>query len=136
MSIAKFGIMPRMLRQQRAFEWCRRAFGVSVAENRPERAARFLEEAIELAQVVGLPEEAAARLVRHIYSRPVGEIRQEVGGVSVTLLILCEQLGINADWEEAKELARVVAKTAQDPEHFAHRLDAKAAAGVGIPSAL
>lgn len=129
------GIM-RDIRQNRTFQWCVAAFGKSVADNKIERGARFLEEAVELAQAVGVPEETALKLVRHVYSRPVGEVTSELGGVGVTLLVLCELLGLSADTCEEMEVNRVMRKLVDDPKHFAARLDAKAAAGVAIRSDL
>jgi len=133
-STAKFSMMPRYLRQTKAFEWCKKAFGDAVVVNKPERGARMLEEALELAQATGVTEEMAAKLVKHVFSRPVGVVAQEAGQLQLTLLILCEQFGFQADWEEATELARVIAKTDADPKHFAARLNAKADAGVAIYS--
>lgn len=54
-----------------------------------ERAARFLEEALELAQAAGLNRIDAIVLTDYVFSRPVGPIAGEVGGVMTTLASLC-----------------------------------------------
>jgi len=134
MSFGTISIMPRYVRQTRAYNWCAKAFGKGVAENRVERGARFLEEAIELAQVCDVPKELAVKLVDRVYSRPVGTVASEVGGVGVTLLVLCELLGVSADDLEAREMALCEAKYDADPNYFANRLNAKAEAGVAMRS--
>jgi NTP pyrophosphatase (non-canonical NTP hydrolase) len=108
-------------------DWCSRTFGDAVATDPLERAARLIEEAIELVQACGLPADRVADIARHVYSKPVGEVAQEVGGVGVTLLALADVFGVSAELEERREVLRVLSK---DPAHFRARQDAKAAAGV------
>lgn len=60
-----------------------------------ERITRVLEEAFELAQVLGLDKKAIKALLKHVYSRPEGAVNQELAGVGVTLLALAESLGFN-----------------------------------------
>jgi hypothetical protein len=122
----------RDVRQTDAHRWCARTFGVDCATDKGERIRRFIEEALELAQACDLPRSAIWNIMEHVYSRPVGEPFQEAGGVGVTLLILCESIGISADHAERTELARVLAKPAQ---HFRDRHNQKAAAGIGKPIA-
>src|SRR5262249_43429859 len=87
--------------QQRVADWVCACFPPSSVFNRTERSHRFLEESLELAQASGCSEEDAIALVRYVYSRPVGEITQETGGVMVTLAALCNaqdvDLEISAD---------------------------------------
>lgn len=64
-------------------------FGAAISADRPERSHRFVEESLELGQALGCTREAAHQLVDYVFSRPVGEPRQEVGGVMVTLAALC-----------------------------------------------
>lgn len=104
-------------RQKKVYEWCLAAFGtdhVSVAQ----RAVRFLEEAIELAQACGARQEMVERLVRHIYAQPQGTVVQELGGVGLTLLALAQSAGMSAELAEVTELNRVLAAPL---EHFAAR---------------
>lgn len=118
-------------RQRRIAEWTRSTFGPGTMTT-PERTARFLEEALELAQACGYEREPAERLVAYVFSRPVGDYAQELGGVGITLLALAEALCESADAAERRELARVLAIPV---EHFRKRHDAKAAAGIGLSTA-
>ncbi len=117
--------------QTQAYLWVVSTFGVAVAQPR-ERAMRFIEEAIELAQAAGITFDEVARLVTYVFSRPVGEPAQEVGGVGVTLLSYCESVGLSANAEEQREHARVLAI---DPEHFRRKHNTKSDAGVSTTRA-
>jgi hypothetical protein len=83
-----------------------RCFGATSAADKPERAYRFLEEAIELVQACGCSKEDVVKLIDYVYSRPPGVPIQEVGGVRITLAALCNALGINEDVAAEQELAR------------------------------
>lgn len=69
--------------------WLERCFGPAIAHDRAERTHRFTEEALELAQATGCSKSEVLQLVDYVYSRPVGDVQQEVGGVTVTLAALC-----------------------------------------------
>jgi hypothetical protein len=114
-------------RQVKVLAWAVAAFG-EVAKDPKERAKRFIEEAIELTQAMGVYEDEVLRIVRYVYDRPVGETFQEVGGVSLTLLALCESIGMAADDAEWWELNRVL-KLKIDA--LRAKQNAKAKAGVG-----
>jgi hypothetical protein len=118
-------------RQRKIAEWCAATFGVTVASDANERAARLLEEAIELAQAEGLPEHAVTTLVRHVYSKPAGRPHQEVGGIGVCLLVYCQAKGLSADGCETVEIKRIMAMPF---DHFRRRHQAKAEAGVALPA--
>lgn len=122
------GAAPRDIRQTRVLTWVSDTFG-AIATDQHERCARFIEEAIELAQSVGMPGSRVTALVDHVYSRPAGEARQEAGGVGITLLALCEVIGVSADGAEQAEFARVLSI---DRERFRARQNVKADAGVAI----
>ena len=78
--------------QQMVWSWCRETFeGIAAWETTQERAYRFLEEAVELFQAVGMTELDAIKIVDYVYKRPVGEISQEIGGTMITLLALASQ---------------------------------------------
>lgn len=97
--------------QESVAHWMRACFPPEVIEDRLERADRFIEEALELAQTV--PEFSAKRahaLVDYVFGRPVGEPEQEVGGVMVTLAALCNTAGINVTRASERELTRVYTK--------------------------
>ncbi|RWB09304.1 MAG: hypothetical protein EOQ39_18950 [Mesorhizobium sp.] len=59
------------------------------------RVYRFLEEALELAQAMEVSKEDAAKLVDYVFGRPVGDVKQEMGGVVFTLVGVANALGMN-----------------------------------------
>jgi NTP pyrophosphatase (non-canonical NTP hydrolase) len=100
--------------QQGVDAWMNACFGDAIKADQLERADRFIEEALELAQA--MPEFNASRahaLVDYVFSRPIGEPLQEVGGVMVTLAALCNTADIRMDYAAATELARVWTKVDQ-----------------------
>ncbi len=109
-------------RQRVVIEWGERCFGADHMRDKIVRAARFLEEAAELAQASGLPHDHATRALTHVYSRPAGDPAQEIGGSANTLMALCGALGLSLDDCQMTEIARVLAK---DPAHFAARNQTK-----------
>lgn len=90
-------------------QWAVDSFG-SIALNRDERAARMAEEAIEVAQVEGVPLEVMQRITARVYSRPVGELGQEVGGLVLGLYALAANAGVDIDAEFKREFDRVLSK--------------------------
>ena len=82
-------------------------FGVPLQEIKQERVYRFLEESIELSQALGCSEEDAVRLVRYVFSRPVGDPAQEVGGVMLTTAALCSAHNLDMEKSAEDELLRV-----------------------------
>ena len=92
--------------QEQVSKWVRTAFGERVANDRKERGHRFLEEALELVQAGEITREDAHALVDYVYGRPVGELEQEVGGASLTLLALCAAYGVDQEACARTELAR------------------------------
>lgn len=123
------GALPRSERQGEAAAWCRAAFGDEHASSLPQRGIRFLEEAIELAQAAGCDLAMCHKLLDFVFSRPVGDLRQEMGGVGLTLLCLASAAGDDADQAEVNELARVISKPLAD---FAKRNKAKNDAGFNV----
>jgi hypothetical protein len=119
----------RTYRQAQVSSWVQSTWGYAVATSRQERAMRLLEEAIELVQAEHIHMSRVFSLAKHVYSKPVGNPAQEVGGISITLLAYCNALGINADDTERQELERVLSLPA---EHFRERQAKKAAAGVAM----
>ncbi|AKU43582.1 hypothetical protein CPT_Seuss56 [Caulobacter phage Seuss] len=71
------------------------------------RLRRFAEEAAELCQAGGLSYEDFAFVTLDAYRRPVGEVGQEIGGVSMTLFALAEAHGFSVGDEAMRELKRV-----------------------------
>lgn len=113
--------------QAEVLDWAVRSFG-PIAKNPDERAARVTEEAIEIAQVEGVPLETVKRIADRVYSRPAGERGQEIGGCVITLLAYAELVGRSVagcaklefnrvlskprDWWEKKHAEKVAAGTA------------------------
>lgn len=113
--------------QQAVGDWVARAFGHAVARSQRERSARLLEESLELAQAAGLTEAEAIRMVRHVYTRPVGELEQEIGGTAVTLLAFCAAAEVSLGELAQREIDRVLSMPI---EHFARRNEVKRAMGI------
>jgi hypothetical protein len=118
--------------QQRVQRWMFRVFDEEIVLSAEERNERFLEEAVELVQALNMTEEQAIQVVKYVFGRPKGEVRQEVGGVMVTLATLCSVQGINpftcADVEMTRVedpaiMAKVKAKQALKPKFRADRPD-------------
>lgn len=88
-------------------KWMQECFGDKIASDMTERAMRFLEEAMELAQAQGMTKDECGRVLEYVYNRPQGEINQEVGGVIVTLACFCAKAGIDLQKEALREFARI-----------------------------
>ena len=99
--------------QARGHTWILHCFGPEIGADKVERNHRFGEEALELLQAAGGTESEAMQLVRYVYGRPTGEIRQEVGGVMNTLAAFCTAHGLDMMAEAEIELARVWTKSDQ-----------------------
>lgn len=93
--------------QTRIAGWMGEVFGQSVTGDVRERTVRFLEEAVELAQAVGVAKADVARVSDYVYSRPVGDPSQEVGGVLVTLAALCGETKIDLECAVTTEFNRI-----------------------------
>lgn len=99
--------------QGRATSWLAECFGPDVALDKLERAHRFLEEALELAQAGGCTREDAFMLLNYVFSRPAGEVVQETGGVLVTLAGLAQAHAIDMALAGDAELARNQGRTVE-----------------------
>lgn len=96
--------------QERCRVWADECFGHDVAYDAVERNHRFLEEALELVQSLGCSEAETLRVVDYVYRRPVGEPLQEVGGVMVTLGVLCNARALRLSEATWEEMARIWVK--------------------------
>jgi hypothetical protein len=99
--------------QDEVNKWMIACFGDTIKNDRVERNFRFLEEAIELVQSNGCNRENAHHLVDYVFDRPTGEIRQECGGVMVTLAALASAAGIDMENCGSDELKRIWTKIDQ-----------------------
>jgi hypothetical protein len=93
-------------RQMKLVLWAIRNFGNSTTDMK-ERARRLLEEAVKLAQAVGVEEHQSVDIVRYVYQRPAGSIEQEIAGVTLTLeaahACYTIQYGTGKDMDELAE---------------------------------
>lgn len=101
---------PRPSFQERVHTWVTECFGEHNAHDRTEHTHRYLEESLELAQALGCTESEVMWLVRYVYSRPRGEVAQEIGGVMVTLAALCAANSCSMASCGEQELARVLTR--------------------------
>lgn len=108
--------------QERVADWLHECFGSEVALSKLERTHRFLEEALELAQAGGCSRADALALVDYVYSRPVGDVSAETGGVLVTLAGMAEAYEIEMAAAGETELARNQARTSEIREKRARKL--------------
>lgn len=110
-SYARYRVSLTSAFQKDVDAWMTECFGPAIKTDMVERADRFVEEALELAQTVpGFNAERAHALVDYVFSRPTGEPGQEIGGVMVTLAALCNAGGLDMAGAGAAELARVWTK--------------------------
>lgn len=99
--------------QARVAPWMQECFGPVISADFIERNHRFLEEALELVQACGMHRSEALQLVDYVFARPIGDKRQESGGVSVTHAALCLANGMDIHECAETELARVWTKVEQ-----------------------
>jgi hypothetical protein len=95
-----------MTRPKAFLTWAIKTFG-PVAGHRDERAARFIEEALELAHAEGLDYLTINRIAARVYSRQRGYTAREIGQAQATLECLAENIGLSADTEAQLEFIRV-----------------------------
>lgn len=98
MSIAEY--------QEKIKIWDEETFGVK-KDHSPTVAIRVLEEVIELCQCHDIDIETMLKVIDQVYSKPVGEISQEVAGILVSLLNYSNHAGVNAEESLLKELVRI-----------------------------
>ena len=92
--------------QRDVLDWVRNTFGQKFLNDR-ERTLRFIEEALELVQAIGLPSSDVIAVIRHVYGRPNGDYAQEMGGVMITLEALAEHLGVDLEQQNCLEWDRI-----------------------------
>lgn len=117
-------------RQQAMLQWARDTFG-GIENFDPcsieERARRFLEEAIELCQAVGVTRQETDTVADYVFGREPGRPAQEIGGAMVTLNCLAEVLDESVCKAELDEWQRVQSKS---KAHFEARHRAKMEVGL------
>lgn len=98
----------RNQRQRLVLRWATRVFG-TITTRIEERAMRVVEEAIEVAQAAGISQNTVEKILYRIYGKEPGRIEEEMGGLLVTTLAMCEVLGAEADELERNEIERILA---------------------------
>ncbi|MGP1715571.1 MAG: hypothetical protein ACTS9Y_00195 [Methylophilus sp.] len=88
-------------------EWVIKAFGQLHNNDKASRIHRAVEELLELAQSLNCTKEEVLQLVDYVFSRPVGEPKQELGGVMLTAAALANAFGMDMYECALTELARV-----------------------------
>jgi len=105
--------------QEDNWAWIRECFGEESASSKKERVLRFIEEALELAQAAGLSQGECLTMVDYVFSRSVGEPKQETGGTVVCLAALCSAMGFDMMTAAFVELERCKLNTGRIREkHF------------------
>lgn len=127
----KMNTAPQQIRylSNRVGAWVRSRLGTAVLMDRRERAARLVEEAIELAQAEGVSEVSIRNIAKRVYSREVGEVKQEVGGVGVCLLAYCYATDLDFVALTKREVDRIE-KVPMEKTQEKH--DAKVKAGTAM----
>lgn len=103
------------------FNWAKSTFGDSAADP-CERAIRNVEEAVEVAQTLGVDKDMVLRTVERTYSRPAGGILEELGGNLVTLLSLIYVTGNDPEAILYNEVYRI---TSRSPDVWKKKHDEK-----------
>ena len=89
-------------------EWALNTWGNDVAGNTNERARRFLEEAMELAQSCGVTWEETYDLSQRVYGNDADkDTHKEAGQAVLTLYALCAWMAIDPDDALLREWRRV-----------------------------
>lgn len=114
--------------QGRVRDWGNATFGPHKMADVLERQWRFIEEALEFVQSLGMTADDCRTLVAYVYGRPVGEPSQEAGGTALCFAALCEAAGINGTEAAEAELARV--STPEMMDRIRAKQAAKDAAGL------
>jgi NTP pyrophosphatase (non-canonical NTP hydrolase) len=96
--------------QKRVYPWTVETFGYPKTMSLVERRQRVIEEAIELVQAMGGSEEEVVKMAAYVFSRRIGEPRQEIGGLQVCIAAAANALGIDMDQAREDELARCIDK--------------------------
>lgn len=93
--------------QQRIANWALSTFGRNKYKSQHERNIRFLEECAEVVQANGLPLESAIKVLKYVYSRPVGELKKEIAAAYGTLCALASSNKIDIANEAETELVHI-----------------------------
>lgn len=110
-------------------KWVVDTYGQASFDDKRNRAARVAEEGIELGQAEGVDQVQAQAILDRVYSRPVGQPRQEAAGVLFTLIVYAKSAKIDLWRALNAEYKRV---TSKDPMIFRMKQREKFAAGTDL----
>ncbi len=99
-------VVRKMATPRKILDWAVQMFG-PVAKNRDERAARVLEEAVELAQACGVSQDVCGKIITRVYAREHGDVRSEFGQLQMVLYSFAANENLNPDTEADIEFHRV-----------------------------
>ena len=103
--------------------WLHACFPEEMANNKAERGARVIEEAVELAQVMGTSRELAHRLVDRVFDNPTGQADQELGGLAVVTAAAAGTLGLSVNDCHQRELGRIIGQMPAIRAKQAHKAE-------------
>lgn len=93
--------------QARVRQWLVKCFGPLLTEKKEERNERFAEESVELLQAAGFPLERLISVAKEVYSKPPGEIGQEMAGTATTLAAMAHAYRVDLHEAVTRELDRI-----------------------------
>ena len=105
----------------------RRIFGDRAMDSTVERGRRVVEEAVELAQVEGVPEHEIHAIVKAKYAKAKGDLQTGSGGSDCHVLALCAHHEFRLDDLAKAEIERMLSR---DPESFRAKQREKADLGI------
>lgn len=93
--------------QARVQQWGLACFTPKYVRDKVERSWRFAEEAIELTQACrNMSRSDWHKLVDYVYDRKIGRKKQEIGGVALSLAMLCNSHRVDMEVCAEDELQR------------------------------
>ena len=93
--------------QKAVQDWVDKVFGLLHNSDKASRIHRAIEEMLELCQALTCTKQEVLELVDYVYSRPVGEPKQELGGVMLTVAALANAHDMDMYECALTELTRV-----------------------------
>ena len=112
---------------QRIETWLTAVVGADWREHKEERATRFLEEAIELCQTLGVTKEQINIMLDYVYARPSGTLTEELTGVYVTLNALTSSHNMELVPAVEKQFEYYESRVAEYQKHRDNKLRFKGA---------
>lgn len=96
---------------EETYHWGMATFGPNVMGDKREQVIRFLEEAMELAQSLGLDVEDTLRIAQFVFQRKPGKPRKEIGDVAIMLSYLSRLEGTTIEDAHRQQLSEVIGRS-------------------------